>query len=211
MIDLHLPGSERKLYINGSCALFANASVTLAWLGGNMLFMLHVSPFFSPHFVVYLNKCRCSSTFSVPKSRTLKVFGRARVCVCVCAVGLFKEHICLGGGGTVNGDFTLKTLCRESAYTLNTHTDVHHLFSPSSLCYSFCALPRSRSWFMCGLAHKQHRNTNTFLLTVYLGNEVIKHASDVFPPSSACKSKIPDFLEYIIGISANLRGDNHGY
>lgn len=74
---------------------------------------------------------------------------------------------------------------------------MHHLFSPSSLCYSFCALPRSRSWFMCGLAHKQHRNTNTFLLTVYLGNEVIKHASDVFPPSSACKSKIPDFLEYI--------------
>lgn len=64
---------------------------------------------------------------------------------------------------------------------------------------------------MCGLAHKQHGNTNTFLLTVYLGNEVIKHASDVFPPSSACKSKIPDFLEYIIGISANLRGDNHGY
>lgn len=80
-----------------------------------MLFMLHVSPFLSPHFVTYLNKCRCSSTFSVPKSRTLKVFGRARVCVC--AVGLFKEHICLGGGGTVNGDFTLKTLCRESAYT----------------------------------------------------------------------------------------------
>lgn len=64
---------------------------------------------------------------------------------------------------------------------------------------------------MCGLAHKQHRKANTFLLTVYLGNEVIKHASDVFPPSSACKSKIPDFLEYIKGISANLRGDNHGY
>lgn len=80
-----------------------------------MLFMLHVSLFLSPHFVAYLNKCRCSSTFSVLKSRTLKVFGRARVCVC--AVGLFKEHICLGGGGTVSGDFTLKTLCRESAYT----------------------------------------------------------------------------------------------
>lgn len=47
-----------------------------------MLFMLHVSPFLSPHFVTYLNKCRCSSTFSVPKSRTLKVLV-VLVCVCV--------------------------------------------------------------------------------------------------------------------------------
>uniref|UniRef100_A0A3Q4N8R2 Copine 8 n=1 Tax=Neolamprologus brichardi TaxID=32507 RepID=A0A3Q4N8R2_NEOBR len=63
------------------------------------------------------------------------------VCVCVCAVGLFKEHICLGGGGTVNGDFTLKTVMfmqRKRLHVKHPHRHASPILTFQSLLQLLC-------------------------------------------------------------------------